>query len=207
MSEKLRTALEQLGRSGQVAFAAGCAQAISPVIERLGSTETVAAARLACELMWSAARGLDVDVADQAEALLELPEADIDDSHQPAYLCMSALGVVSDAIESVRSESPLESAMFASEGVWGLLGGVDLVLELGMDAARVADPSNPPAPGPLACAELQAQLDSARLLTGADHAAAVNAVEQLAHRRAQAVRDVLPDYLQRHFSRPGPGSR
>lgn len=195
--------LESLNRLGQIAFAASCAQAILPVIEQLGAAGTRAAALRAGTLAWSAARGESTGVDDAADALFALPESDADDSHRPEYLCMVALSVVSDAIESVRAESPF--AVDAAQGVVGFLSGVDFVLEFGAGSFRVEDPSNPPPPGPLALAELRAQQRTVELLgSSGSWASAVDAVEELSRERAAAVRDVLPQYFRIHFGGENP---
>jgi hypothetical protein len=115
-------------------------------------------------VLWSVlvSDGDTAQAAEAAEALGALPEAQVDDSHDPEYFAMLALSVLAYALEASRAEGP-EPAEWASGALLNLTADIDQIIARGT-AAEVIDPRNPPPPREFEAQDAAFQTETIRTL-------------------------------------------
>jgi hypothetical protein len=121
-------------------FTCACAERVQPVVVTIASPTTTEFSRSALDEAWRSA-GTPVVLSDVHDELASLPEAQIDDSNDPGYYAMRALGLVADALRNSGS-APEDVAASAGGGA----------LDLASDLAMVAD--EPSLPGLEATAQI-----------------------------------------------------
>lgn len=121
-SEDIAALLRDCSIIEKAIFTCACAERAFAVLAVIASPPTVDCARLAMNRAWLSIRAPESLTADY-EQLSALPEAHIDDSNDPRYYAMRALGILADAI-SAASEDGDDVAISCAGGALDLANDI-----------------------------------------------------------------------------------
>lgn len=130
--------IEQLPAAAAREFATSCAQRVLPLIDTLASNTT--SATVAEAMIWLEAPEEHTRY-ELERRIRSLEEASIDDSNDPRYYAMRALGILMDAIGASDAANAVAAARAACEGTVDLADDLDFILgaageETGVQAAE-----------------------------------------------------------------------
>lgn len=117
--------LADRGRAPATAFIIALAVRASALVSELGSPRARDFVATLVEDLWRACAGSPFDAEGWERELRALPEASIDDSHDPRYYAMRALGLIVDAVHAVNEPRLGELLVSASEGALDLAGDIE----------------------------------------------------------------------------------
>ncbi|TMQ09544.1 MAG: hypothetical protein E6J90_37795 [Deltaproteobacteria bacterium] len=124
--EKILGTLSSCTMTQRALFTCACAERAHAVVAAIAEPITIEFSRAALEKAWNSVYS-PVSLRSTHEELVELPEAGIDDSNDPKYYVMRALGLIADALCAANDE-PDDVAASAAGGA----------LDLASDLAHVS---------------------------------------------------------------------
>ena len=108
-----------------LAYTVQCAKDVLDVFCRSASEQSIELANRLVAALETQRFGLDAK--GWKALMMALPEADIDDSHDPRYFAMRALGLLVDSINATEKEHAVETAISACGGKWDLLSDIEFM--------------------------------------------------------------------------------
>jgi hypothetical protein len=119
--EEICRLLEERSPREKQLFVCACAERVLGILEVLAQPQSTQFCRRALEYVW-AGTSLSPTLVDD---LSVLPEASIDDSNDPRYYAMLAMGLVNDALQPIDEMN--ETAPSASGGALDLASSIDYI--------------------------------------------------------------------------------
>jgi hypothetical protein len=130
--DKIITMLSNCTMTEKALFTCACAERFHTVIVAIADAATVELSRTALEQAWSSIRS-PAPLRQIYDQLTELPEASIDDSNDPRYYAMRALGLIADAVRAANDEPEDVAASTAG-------GALDLASDLAQVTGEMSLP-------------------------------------------------------------------